>query len=198
MQCCTNLNVYYRSSNNNCTVGYQKSPESVFLLALNRIISTSHDQKIMKRSSLDSPWRDASNGGLYMSLGSIDNELFAKNSKEKNTNNFPSRDARDMNRPPFNAPRQDESNKLQHMSLRPIDGETPWYFCMSKFAISGEIFIFGKKFKSHYLTVPWSENNETQLVGFVLTRRVERRSLYVARINRYQVICKYLKIIKRE
>jgi hypothetical protein len=37
-----------------CTVGYQKSPGSSFLRAINRIISISRDQKIMKRSSLDS------------------------------------------------------------------------------------------------------------------------------------------------
>ena len=37
------------------TVGYQKSPDSLFFKALNRIISLSRDQKIMKRSLLDSP-----------------------------------------------------------------------------------------------------------------------------------------------
>ena len=73
------LNMY---SNTQCTVGYQKSPDSLFFKALNRIISLSRDQKIMKRSLLDSPWRDASNGGLFMFLGSIDDELSSKNSKQ--------------------------------------------------------------------------------------------------------------------
>ena len=44
-----------KDNNFNGTVGYQKSWGSVFLLALDRIISPSRDQKIMKRSSLNSP-----------------------------------------------------------------------------------------------------------------------------------------------
>ena len=35
------------------------------------------DRRDLKHSSLGSPWRSASNGGTYMSLGSIDEELFA-------------------------------------------------------------------------------------------------------------------------
>ena len=66
-----------------CTVGYQKSPHSDFLLAYKRIISPSGDQKITKRSSLDSSWRGASNGGLFTSLESMDNELLAKTKLKK-------------------------------------------------------------------------------------------------------------------
>ena len=91
----------------------------------NRIISETSDQKMTKRSSLESPYRDESNGGLHISLASIDNELSSKNQKQKNANNFPLKDAKDMNQPPFDASQRDESNKLRFIFLRPIDGETP-------------------------------------------------------------------------
>ena len=65
------------------TVGNQKSPGNFFKKGLKCIISSSSDQRITKRSSLDSSWYDASNGGLYMSLGSIDDELYPKFKKNK-------------------------------------------------------------------------------------------------------------------
>jgi len=42
----------------------------------NGIISPSSDRRKMSNSSLNSPNRDASNGGIIMSLASIDGELF--------------------------------------------------------------------------------------------------------------------------
>ena len=78
-----------------------------------------------KHSSLESPIRDASNGGRFMALASIDSELLTKVSKHKNVNNSASIYAKAMKRPPIDASRIDDSNKLCFIFLRPIDIETP-------------------------------------------------------------------------
>ena len=57
-----------------CTVGYQKSPDSLFFKTLNRIYLLSSDHKRMNNSLLDSPNQDASDGSKFMFLASIDNE----------------------------------------------------------------------------------------------------------------------------
>src|SRR5947208_579217 len=64
----------YRSPYLRRTVGYQKSPDSLFFKTLNRIYSLSSDHKRMNNSLLDSPTQDASNGGKFVFLTSIANE----------------------------------------------------------------------------------------------------------------------------
>src|ERR1700748_1192680 len=64
-------------------------------------------------SSLNSSRREASNGGRYMSLASLDGKLFAFFSFEFFANNSLSIDSRDIKRPPFDASRQGESNELR-------------------------------------------------------------------------------------
>ena len=73
-----------------CTVGYQKSVGRLFFEKLNRIISASSDWILMIYDSLDSSHQDASNCSVFMPLGSIVMELFAKIEKQENANNFPS------------------------------------------------------------------------------------------------------------
>ena len=80
---------------------------------------------MMNHSLLESSIRDASNGGRFMALASIDSELSMKNSKQENANNSASIYARAIERPPFDASRIDDSNKLRFIFLRPIDIETP-------------------------------------------------------------------------
>src|SRR5437764_9480421 len=64
-------------------------------------------------SSLDSSRQDASNGGRFMSLASLDGNLFAFYCFEFFENIFLSIDPRDIRRPPFNVHCHSESNKLR-------------------------------------------------------------------------------------
>ena len=75
-------------------------------------VSMSIGRRNMKRSSLESSIRDASNGGRFMALASIDAELFAFLCLETFVNNSESINARAMKRPPFDAARIDDSKKL--------------------------------------------------------------------------------------
>ncbi len=63
--------------------------------------------------SLDSSRRDASNGGRFMSLASLDGKLFAFYCLEIFENNFLSIGPRDVIRPPFDVSCHDESNELR-------------------------------------------------------------------------------------
>ena len=71
----------------------------------------------MKRISLGSSLRDASNGGKLMSLALIDTELFTILCFLTLINNLLSIDSRDMYLPPFDASRYDESNELCFVSI---------------------------------------------------------------------------------
>ena len=75
-------------------------------------VSPSIGCRDMDYSSLDSSWRDASNGGIYMSIASLDGKLFVFYCFENFENNSISIDSRNMKRPPFDASRHDESNEL--------------------------------------------------------------------------------------
>src|SRR5947208_2083868 len=71
----------------------------------------------MYYSSLDLPRQDASNGGLFMSLKSLDRKLFVFYCFEYFGNNTISIDSRNMKMPPFDASRYGESNKLQYVNI---------------------------------------------------------------------------------
>ena len=71
--------------------------------------SPSSDHKNMKHILAESSLRDASNGGIYMRLGSIDEEIIRKVQKQLFANNAPSNNARRMKIPPFNASLNDDS-----------------------------------------------------------------------------------------
>ncbi len=75
-------------------------------------VSLSIGRRRTNNSSLDSSWRCASNGSIFISLASIDGKLFTFYALETFANNFLSIDARDMKIPPFDAHRHDESNEL--------------------------------------------------------------------------------------
>src|SRR5437588_556756 len=66
-------------------------------------------------SSLDSSCRDASNGGQFMSLASLDEKLFAFYCFEFFENIFLSIDPRDIRRLPFDAHYHGKSNELHFM-----------------------------------------------------------------------------------
>ena len=66
----------------------------------------------MNYNLLDSPWRAASNGGIFISLGSMDEKLFTFYSLEIFINNSLSTADKSMKLPPFDAAHQDESNEL--------------------------------------------------------------------------------------
>ena len=91
-------------------------------------IYSSSDCRRTRHSLLDSSWWDASNDCIFMSLASIDNELYLNVSKQKNANIFLSIEARDMKIPPFDMSCIDELNKLCFIFLWTIVIETRWYF----------------------------------------------------------------------
>ena len=95
-------------------------------------VSLSINRRGMDNSLLDSSWRCASNGGIFMSLASIDEKLFEFYVLETFTTNVPFIDARDMTILPFNAHHHDESNELLSIPLRSIESETPWHFSMQQ------------------------------------------------------------------
>ena len=68
-------------------------------------VSLSSGRMRTSNSSLESPWRCASNGSVFMSLAHIDGKLFAFYVLETFANNFPSICARDIKIPPFDAHR---------------------------------------------------------------------------------------------
>ena len=76
-------------------------------------VSPSIDRRDFYYSSLDSSGRDASNGGRFMSLASLDGKLFAFYCLEFFENNFLSIDSKDVIRLPFDASRHGESNELR-------------------------------------------------------------------------------------
>ena len=77
----------------------------------------------MKHISSESPLRDASNGGIFMRLGSIDEEIIRNFQKQFFTNNSPSNDARRMKIPPFDASRHGDSNDMCSIFLGSVDME---------------------------------------------------------------------------
>ena len=60
------------------TLTCQKYPGSSKKWFLNCNISSSNDHQKMKHISLESSWQDASNGGIYMRLESIDEKIILK------------------------------------------------------------------------------------------------------------------------
>ena len=83
----------------------------------NRNISVPSDCKELKHSLMDSSLRDASNGGHYMSLLSIDAELYTFYCFKIFVNNSSSIEARDMKLLPLDASCNDESNELKFIIL---------------------------------------------------------------------------------
>ena len=80
-------------------------------------ISPSNGHRNVYYSSLDSPHQDASNGGLFMSLESLDRKLFVIYCFKNFGNNSISTDSRNMARLSFDASRYDESNELQYVNF---------------------------------------------------------------------------------
>src|SRR5436853_6819815 len=77
----------------------------------------------MKHISSESPLRDASNGGIFMRLASLDGELFVKNCFWKFRIISSSIDPRRMKMPPFDASRHSDSDDMCFIFLRSLDGE---------------------------------------------------------------------------
>ena len=86
-------------------------------------VTSSIDHRKMNNSLLDSSLRDASNGGIFISLTSIDGKLFAFFCLEIFDDSSSSIDASDMIRPPLDAPCYDDSNKLRFILLQSLDAE---------------------------------------------------------------------------
>src|SRR5215471_18129210 len=76
---------------------------------------------MMQYSSLESPIRDAPNGGISVRLGSIDEEINRKVLKQFFANNLPSNGARRMKIPPFDASHNDESDDMCFNFLRSVE-----------------------------------------------------------------------------
>ena len=85
--------------------------------------SPSSDHKNMKHILEESSLRDTLNGGIFVHLGSIDEEMIRKVQKQLFANNAPSNDARRMKIPPFNASRNDDSADMCIIFLRLIETE---------------------------------------------------------------------------
>src|SRR5437763_16315431 len=83
----------------------------------NRNISVPSDCRELKHSLMDSSLRDASNGGNYMSLLSIDAELYTFYCFKIFVNNSSPIEARDMKLLPLDASCNDESNELKFIIL---------------------------------------------------------------------------------
>ena len=77
----------------------------------------------MKHISSESPLRDASNGGIFMRLASLDGELFVKNCFWKFRIISSSIDPRPMQMPPFDASRHGDSDYMCFKFIRSLDGE---------------------------------------------------------------------------
>ena len=83
------------------------------------------DRRDLKHSSLESPWRGASNGGIFMSLGSIDEELFTFFCLQIFDDISRSTDPKDIKIPPFDASHHGDSNELCYKFLLSVDDEPP-------------------------------------------------------------------------
>ena len=94
-----------------------------FLHAKFQGVTSSTDRRKMNNSSLDSSWQDASNGGIFISLASIDEKLFAFYVLETSAINLLTINAKGIQIPPLDASHHDESNKLCFVSLRSLDNE---------------------------------------------------------------------------
>ena len=77
----------------------------------------------MKHISSESPLRDASNGGIFMRLASLDGELFVKNCFWKFRIISSSIDPRRMKMPPFDASRHGDSDDMRFKFIRSLDRE---------------------------------------------------------------------------
>ena len=74
--------------------------------------------------SLDSPYQDASNRSIFMSLGSVDKKLFANVYKQQNANNFLSINPRDIKILRLDAFYYGESNKPKIIKFQSLVVET--------------------------------------------------------------------------
>ena len=90
-------------------------------------VSMNIDHRRMKHSLFDSSWWDASNGGIFMSLASIDEKIFAFFCFETFGNISLTIDARDIKIPSLDASHHDESNKLCLVLLQSLDAEISWF-----------------------------------------------------------------------
>src|SRR5436305_11553169 len=117
---------------------------------LNRNNSPSSDRINLKHISSESPLRDASNGGIFMRLGSIDKEIIRNFQKQFFTNNSPSNDAKRMKIPPFDASRHGDSNDMCSIFLRSVDMEYDQNFKLQKSKI---IYTYSalQEVTGHYL-----------------------------------------------
>ena len=91
------------------------------------LVSITIGHRRMKHSLFDSSIRDVSNGGIFMSLASIDEKIFAFFCFETFGNISLTIDARDIKIPSLDASRHDESNKLYLVLLQSLNAEISWF-----------------------------------------------------------------------
>ena len=77
----------------------------------------------MKHISSESPLRDASNGGIFTRLASLDGELFVKNCFWKFRIISSSIDPRRMKMLPFDVSRNGDSDDMRFKFIRSLDRE---------------------------------------------------------------------------
>ena len=85
--------------------------------------SPSSDRTNLKHISSESPLRDASNGGIFMRLASLDGELFVKNCFWKFRIISSSIDPRRMKMPPFDVSRHGDFDDMRFKFIRSLDRE---------------------------------------------------------------------------
>ena len=122
-----------------CTPACQKYLVGSKKWSLNANNSPSKDRKNMKYISSESLWWDASNVGIFMRLGSIDEEINRKDQKRLFANNSPSNDARRIQILPFDASRHDESDDMCFISLWSVETGMRSNFTLQKLKI---IYIY--------------------------------------------------------
>ena len=110
----------------------------------------STDRRKMEHISLESPWRDASNGGIFMRLASLDGELFVKNCFWKFRIISLSIDPRRMKMPPFDASRHGDSDDMCSIFLWSVDMEYDQNFKLQKL-ICANLYSALQEVTGHYL-----------------------------------------------
>ena len=81
---------------------------------------------------MNSPWRDASNGGNLTALASMEEELYQRKHLKENFNML-CIDAIDLKPPSFDAPRRDEFNGGNFVFLQSLDSEQLYFKSLLEF-----------------------------------------------------------------
>src|ERR1051325_10937719 len=91
------------------------------------LVSITIGYRRMKHSLFDSSIRDVLNGGIFMSLASIDKKIFAFFYFETFRNISLTINARDIKIPSLDVSHHNESNKLCLVLLQLLDAEISWF-----------------------------------------------------------------------